>query len=317
MSMSNATFVPEQERNRKLHRQSTRVSWSKTDEEQEEMYTQQQAQIKQGWSLLATLHCVLLPDKVVEHGAKQFKRPQVEMMAKRWQHHCVEVREAAQTLLLAELSRMGPKGRKQLVDAWAQYLPLYPQTETINQQAVSPPTTNQNNHHHHHHAPNTPDPVDEEFEEEEEEQVRKPSSLTEVKRKQSTAVILLGVIGAEFGQDITDGNVKKAKINEDVRRKNSVVEGFGSGNNNLARLTAMALSHLLLAPPSPRLPAHIPLRRAAIDLIGRGFTVWEPFLDISKVLIGIWLMYINVILDVNCYIIRIVGALFRSGQIGS
>lgn len=64
MSMSNATFVPEQERNRKLHRQSTRVNWSKSDEEHEEIYTQQQAQIKQGWSLLATLHCVLLPDKV-------------------------------------------------------------------------------------------------------------------------------------------------------------------------------------------------------------------------------------------------------------
>lgn len=107
---------------------------------------------------MATLHCVLLPDKVVEAGAKNFKRPQVEMMAKRWQHHCVEVREAAQTLLLAELSRycgrilpfdsaltfsrMGPKGRKALVDAWAQYLPLYTQTETINQQAVSPPGMN-------------------------------------------------------------------------------------------------------------------------------------------------------------------------------
>lgn len=32
---------------------------------------------------------------------------------------------------------MGPKGRKALVDSWAQYLPLYTQTETINQQAVS------------------------------------------------------------------------------------------------------------------------------------------------------------------------------------
>lgn len=147
MSMSNATFVPEQERNRKRHRQSTRVNWSKTDEEHEEMYTQQQAQIKQGWSLLATLHCILLPDKVVEAGAKNFKRPQVEMMAKRWQHHCVEVREAAQSLLLAELSRMGPKGRKALVDAWAQYLPLYTQSETINQQAVSSPSMNHVNAH--------------------------------------------------------------------------------------------------------------------------------------------------------------------------
>lgn len=29
------------------------------------------------------------------------------------------------------------------------------------------------------------------------------------------------------------------------------------------------------------------LRRAAIDLIGRGFTVWEPFLDVSKVLLAL------------------------------
>lgn len=86
-------------------RQSTRVNWSKTDEEHEEMFTQQQAHIKQGWSLLATLHCVLLPDKVVAAGAKSFKRPQVEMMARRWQHQCLEVREAAQALLLAELGR--------------------------------------------------------------------------------------------------------------------------------------------------------------------------------------------------------------------
>lgn len=33
--------------------------------------------------------------------------------------------------------------------------------------------------------------------------MRKPSSLAELKRKQTTAVVLLGVIGAEFGQDIT------------------------------------------------------------------------------------------------------------------
>nr|CAH7717856.1 unnamed protein product [Callosobruchus chinensis] len=285
LSMSNATFVPEQERNRKLHRRSTTVNWTKTDEEHEEMYTQQQAQIKQGWSLLATLHCVLLPDKVVDRGSKNFKRPQVEMMAKRWQHHCVEVREAAQTLLLGELSRMGPKGRKQLVEAWSQYLPLYTQTEPLNHQAntVSPPEKTNGNGTQ---SPHSPDPTDEEFEEEEEEQIRKPSSLSELKRKQSTAVILLGVIGAEFGQDITGGDNSKRRSSED-RRKSSVVEGFGAGNNNLARLTAMALSHLLLAAPSPKLPAHIPLRRAAIDLIGRGFTIWAPFLDISKVLLGL------------------------------
>lgn len=48
---------------------------------------------------------------------------------------------------------MGPRGRKALVDAWAQYLPLYTQTETINQQAVSPPGQNHVNSHQNQHSP--------------------------------------------------------------------------------------------------------------------------------------------------------------------
>ena len=40
------------------------------------------AQTKQGWSLLAALHCVLLPDLV---GTKFFKPTLLEMLAKRWQ----------------------------------------------------------------------------------------------------------------------------------------------------------------------------------------------------------------------------------------
>jgi len=109
---------------------------------------------------------------------------------------------------------------------------------------------------------------------------RKPSSVAELKRKQTTAVVLLGVIGAEFGQDVTTTNQRR---DNEQRRKSSIVEGFGIGNNNLARHTSMALTHLLHAPHSPKLPLHTALRRAAIDLIGRGFTVWEPYLDVSKV----------------------------------
>ncbi|XP_076632995.1 WD repeat-containing protein Rbcn-3B isoform X8 [Colletes latitarsis] len=280
MSMNNATFVPEQERNRKLHRPGNRsaVNWNKAEEENEEIYTVQQAQIKQGWSLLATLHCVLLPDKVaVQGGAKTFKRPLVEMMARRWQHQCLEIREAAQALLLAELGRMGPKGRKALVDSWSQYLPMYSVQEPIAPQVQnqSPPASNSP-------IPPTESHPEEEDEEEELVEARKPSSVAELKQKQTTAVVLLGVIGAEFGQDVTTMNQKR---DNEQRRKSSIVEGFGIGNNNVARHTSMALTHLLHAPHSPKLPLHTALRRAAIDLIGRGFTVWEPYLDVSKVLL--------------------------------
>ncbi|MGZ7296331.1 hypothetical protein ACXWQK_08800, partial [Streptococcus pyogenes] len=76
----------------------------------------------------------------------------------------------------------------------------------------------------------------------------KPSSLSELKRKQTTAVILLGVIGAEFGQDITAAHESPIHKGVTDRRRSSGVEGFGIANN-LARLTSMALAHLLYAPP--------------------------------------------------------------------
>jgi hypothetical protein len=48
----------------------------------------QQAQFKQGWSLLAAHHCVLLPE-LVDSG--QYFSPQLEMLARRWQDRCLEV----------------------------------------------------------------------------------------------------------------------------------------------------------------------------------------------------------------------------------
>lgn len=57
----------------------------------------------------------------------------------------------------------------------------------------------------------------------------------ELKRRQATSIVLLGVIGAEFGQDIGDSN----RRNETDPRKKRTVEGFGLGpNQNLARLTS-------------------------------------------------------------------------------
>lgn len=145
MSMKMATFIPEQERNRKFLRQGTKtnvVAWAGEDDHEEQLVTEQQAQIKQGWSLLSTHHCFLLPDKIDAMEPKNFKRPQVELMARRWQHHCIEIREAAQQLLLGELGRMGKKGRKLLVETWAQYLPQYSvHTEPIIH-APSSPTSN-------------------------------------------------------------------------------------------------------------------------------------------------------------------------------
>uniref|UniRef100_A0A8C5B4D9 WD repeat domain 7 n=1 Tax=Gadus morhua TaxID=8049 RepID=A0A8C5B4D9_GADMO len=45
-----------------------------------------QAQIKQGWSQLAAMHCVMLPDLL-----GKFRPPLLEMLARRWQDRCLEL----------------------------------------------------------------------------------------------------------------------------------------------------------------------------------------------------------------------------------
>jgi len=114
-SVSNASFVPEQERKRKLVRQATHGTMEISNTT-DASFTKQQEHIKQAWSLLSTLHCVLLHDKVKESGSTKHKRIQVEILAIKWQDRCLQVRLAAQELLVAELKNMGPSGRKHLVE---------------------------------------------------------------------------------------------------------------------------------------------------------------------------------------------------------
>ena len=55
-----------------------------------------------------------------------------------WLHYSPwQIREAAQALLLAELRRIGPEGRKDVLDQWSPFLPTYvdPQLSLMNAEA--------------------------------------------------------------------------------------------------------------------------------------------------------------------------------------
>ncbi|XP_077138688.1 WD repeat-containing protein 7 isoform X2 [Ranitomeya variabilis] len=246
--------------------------------------------VNEGWSQLAAMHCVMLPDLL---GLEKFRPPLLEMLARRWQDRCLEVREAAQALLLAELRRVGQSGRKETIDSWAPYLPQY--VDTIMSPGVTAESVQVGS--------GSPDSAGSEVKVQEEEHdlvdddlaagclsnippVKKISTSYEERRKQATAIVLLGVIGAEFGAEI-----EPPKLLTRPRSSSQIPEGFGltSGGSNysLARHTCKALTFLLLQPPSPKLPPHSTIRRTAIDLIGRGFTVWEPYMDVSAVLMGL------------------------------
>ncbi|XP_074984495.1 WD repeat-containing protein 7 isoform X3 [Caretta caretta] len=291
MSMTNATFIGDHMKKGPIRppRPGT-PDLSKMKSPPPASSNAAQGQIKQGWSQLAAMHCVMLPDLL---GLEKFRPPLLEMLARRWQDRCLEVREAAQALLLAELRRIEQAGRKETIDAWAPYLPQY--IDSI----ISPGVTVE--------AIQTgsasPDSSGSEAKVQEEEhdlvdddittgclsglpQMKKISTSYEERRKQATAIVLLGVIGAEFGAEI-----EPPKLLTRPRSSSQIPEGFGltSGGSNysLARHTCKALTFLLLQPPSPKLPPHSTIRRTAIDLIGRGFTVWEPYMDVSAVLMGL------------------------------
>lgn len=292
MSMTNATFIGDHMKKAPQRPPKTGSPESAKGKASPQSSSSNllQGQIKQGWSQLAAMHCVMLPDLL---GLEKFRPPLLEMLARRWQDRCLEVREAAQALLLAELRRIGQSGRKDTIDSWAPYLPQY--VDTIMSPGVTAESVQAGSA--------SPDSAGSEVKVQEEEHdlvnddlaagclsnlppVKKISTSYEERRKQATAIVLLGVIGAEFGAEI-----EPPKLLTRPRSSSQIPEGFGltSGGSNysLARHTCKALTFLLLQPPSPKLPPHSTIRRTAIDLIGRGFTVWEPYMDVSAVLMGL------------------------------
>ncbi|CEF62967.1 Rabconnectin-3B [Strongyloides ratti] len=250
---------------------------------------------KQVWSLILSLHCVSLYD-MIEHK-KDFCHPRIELLARKWQDSCIEIREAAQTLLIRELKQLKTKGREELITAWSLFLPsnvdkknsifslsrncstsmsgsigTFVSSKPLATEMIVPPTSRV--------PPVRPPPpipprpnisaknnVNDTESILKERNITLPSiktceGLQQFYKNQASAIVILGVIGAHFSTDL-------------------------SFHPDLARAASHSLLELLIASPSPLLPIETPLRRAAIDLLGKGFTVWQPHLDISKVLLGL------------------------------
>ena len=102
----------------------------------------------------------------------------------RWQDRCLQIRLAAQELLVAELKNLGPKGRKHLVEVWGAYLPKF------GDPPFQSPNNLNNGHedtHSHHEAEDDLDELDDEDDDSNDDVLRH-------RRNQTTAVILLGTI---------------------------------------------------------------------------------------------------------------------------
>ena len=89
-NLKHRSTFQEQERRRKLVRQATHGAME-SGTMSDMSFSKQQEQIKTGWSLLSTLHCVLLGEKVASLGGTNHKKLLVELLAVKWQDRCLQV----------------------------------------------------------------------------------------------------------------------------------------------------------------------------------------------------------------------------------
>lgn len=70
------------------------------------------------------------------------------------------------------------------------------------------------------------------------------SETFESRRKQATAIVMMGVLGAEFGAEMEPS--KRHSITDQQQKKKNVVEGFGIQKYSHAMHTSKLLWLLLL-----------------------------------------------------------------------
>ena len=93
-------------------------------------------------------------------------------------------------------------------------------------------------------------------------------------QQQTTALIILGMIGAEFSDEKQYHKVKGAE------KGAAPIEVMDPA---IARQTAKTLQGILLERPHAKSPLHSNLRCSAAELLGRGFQLWEKYVDIPQV----------------------------------
>lgn len=94
-------------------------------------------------------------------------------------------------------------------------------------------------------------------------------------QQQTTALIILGMIGAEFHEGDKTPQ-RKRKASQDL----PPLEVMDPG---VARKTGKTLQRVLLEKPHAKSTLHSNLRCSAAELLGRGFQLWEKYIDIPQV----------------------------------
>ncbi len=103
-------------------------------------------------------------------------------------------------------------------------------------------------------------------------------------QQQATAIVILGMIGAEFSDN--SKSLRKTVVEKDGKKVSSPSD-LEVMDPAIARHTAKTLQALLLEKPTSKTGLYSNLRCSAAELLGRGFNLWEKYVDIPQVVMGL------------------------------
>lgn len=105
----------------------------------------------------------------------------------------------------------------------------------------------------------------------------------EVARMQVITIAFLAAVGSRYGSldsNLSLGSNTISPISIVPNSADKAIPGFGIDDYRLARITCSHLMRLLSQVQSGSVPWP-EMRRLAITLLGQGFPVWEPYLEVS------------------------------------
>ena len=104
-------------------------------------------------------------------------------------------------------------------------------------------------------------------------------------QQQATALVILGMIGAEFSY--AGKAQSRPKSGEKGAKKAVGLSDLEIMDPAIARQTAKTLQAVLLERPTSKSGLYSNLRCSTVELLGRGFNLWEKYVDIPQVVMGL------------------------------
>ncbi|CAF1110946.1 unnamed protein product [Adineta steineri] len=210
---------------------------------------------REGWSRLLQFYC---SDMLEQCQTKVFQSLSIEILCSHWQDLCLELRDASRKLLEKELDHLHKNQ-----DAWhifiSKWSNLFNQSynketdgalydQDIRDIFLDDITFNN--------------------------ETTTTTANQQYKTQQLLSIILIGIVGARYGQEV-----------EQSKQANTLIKGFTVDSPEMILKLSRVLTSLLSPSNFDHIPLHSFIRRTAIDLIGRGYTIWEPYIDIGQVLL--------------------------------